>query len=253
VTTPRLLLLLFGAPVVLVVVLGAIVSGGDPRAILFFAQAGLAGVALIAVLSFPLILLQNHRRAGAVDALARRTGGEVVATVAGDRHVRIPQADGTTILVFWTETAEEAGSEDRVAWTCIGLERAGRGSPAIELRLLPTGERVVRWSNRWWDELGRGAPPDPLSTPARQHAEADVGGTGLGRADRPEGRPAEVRATGAADAREAAEVLASLSPGVESRIRWDGDVVAFAIRGTHTDPRLLAILAPAAAQLLARV
>lgn len=97
------------------------------------------------------------------------------------------------LVVFWVDTREGTGAPVR-SWTCVGRRRRG---PACELRLLPDGGRPVRWLARVWDGL-RAPPVDPL---------------------------------GSADAHAAAEALAALSPGVESRIRFEGHHVAWAAPG----------------------
>jgi hypothetical protein len=219
-TTNRLYFLLFGVPFLLMVLFAAIVSGGDLRFVGFAAEAAVVAIGAIALLALPISAWVNRWQTAPLEALAQAMGGEVVATVGGDRHLRIPNADGTVDFLFWMDTQEEAGAEERESWTCVGRERKPGVSPAVEVRMLPDGKRVTRWANRWWEDLGRGEPADPLTTPA---------------------------------AREAAELLASFSPGVESRLRFDGERIVFAVRLRERDPKVLGILATAAGQVLGRV
>lgn len=215
----RLYLLLFGLPLVLMPAMGAVFSGGDPKIVLFFAEAGAVSVAAIALISLPLVYLANGGRRSALEKVAAAVGGRVVGTVDGDCRLELDEAEGGVTVLFWTDTQETAGDEERKPWTCVGRVRPGRGAPAVEVRFEPGKLPVVRWANRWWDELGRGAPSDPL-TP---------------------------------DGRLAAETLASVFPEHETRVRFDGDVAAFAIPGHARDPQALATLLLAVRPLVGRL
>lgn len=220
-TTHRLYLLLFGLPLLATGAMGLLFSGGDWKVAAFFLQTGLVAVALIALLSLPLVRLANRWQARPLAAVARAVGGEVRRTVGGDRHLHVPEEDGGASLLFWVETAEVAGDEAPGApWTCVGRRRPGREGPAVEVRFRPGIAPELRWANRWWDALPRGAPPDPLAHP---------------------------------DAREAATALAAVFPDVETRIRADGDLIAFAVPGHVRDPAALLALFYAARPSLARI
>lgn len=208
---------MFGLPWVAMVVFGAVISKGDPAIIGHFAAAGAVAVVLIAVLSLPFVRGANAWKAAPLERVAKSIpGARVEVDVGGERHLRVEE-DGGVSTLFWTETQEVAGDEGPGrAWTCVGRLRSGRGAPAVEIRFQPGKEPELRWSNRWWDEMGRGAPPDPLS----------------------------------GEARAAAEQLASVFPNHETRFRFDGDLVAYAVPGHIRDPAALLALFYAAGPVL---
>ncbi|MES2643123.1 MAG: hypothetical protein V4850_26810 [Myxococcota bacterium] len=216
VITNRFYAILFGAPLLLVPTLGAAVSGGDLGFVGFFFTIGLATVALIMLLSLPFVRMLNAWQSAPLTLLARRVEGRVVATIGGDRYVRMEGGRGgnrgDAVVVFYVATAETAGGNEDTPgtpWTCVASLRPGRRAPAVEVQLLPDGSRAVRWSNRWWDLLGRRAPADPVVTERAHAAQA---------------------------------ALRALSPGAECRLRYGGDLAAFAAPGHISDPDALAVL-----------
>lgn len=218
-TTGRLYLVLFGAPLLVMGIMGLVISGGDLHFTGFFLEAGLVAVGLIALLSLPFVRGANRWQERPLKALKGQIGGEIVSTLGGDRHLRLPEPDGGATLLFWTTTAETAGDEGPgQPWTCVGRQWPGRAGPAVEVRFRPGQPPETRWSNRWWEELGRGAPPDPLADP----------GT-----------------------RQAALALAGIFDKWESRLRVDGEIVAFALPGHVSDPAGLLAFVFAARPVLA--
>ncbi|MFN7142294.1 MAG: hypothetical protein ACK4YP_00835 [Myxococcota bacterium] len=193
---------LFGGMLLACGVLGAAVSGGDLAFVRFFTGVAGGTIVVIALLSLPFVRAINGWRAALLEALAEVVGGRFVATVGGDAHVRVAEG-GVVTLVYFHESQEVAGGADdgipALPWTCVGALRARDGGPrGVEVRLLPGGGREVRWMNRWWDELGRPPPADPVTRPSARAAEG---------------------------------ALRALSPDAECRIRYERDHVAFSVPG----------------------
>jgi hypothetical protein len=212
VITNRFYAILFGAPLLLIPALGAAVSGGDLGFVGLFAGMGAATVALIMLVSLPFVRMLNAWQTAPLTQLARHAEGRVVATIGGDRYVRMEGGRGGAVVVFYVSTAETAGGNEDTPgtpWTCVASLRPGRRAPAVEVRLMPDGSRAVRWSNRWWDVFGRRAPADPVVTERAHAAEAG---------------------------------LRALSPGAECRLRYQGDLAAFAAPSHVKDPDALAAL-----------
>lgn len=210
--TNRFYVGLFLAPLLLTMLLGLVVSGGDPAFVGFLSGIGTATVAVIVLGSVPFVRLVNRWHAAPLAAVARLVDGRLVETIGGDRHVRVEGRAGAALVVFYTRTAETPGGDQDTPgtpWTCVGSLRPGRHAPSVEVRLLPDGTRHVRWTNRWWDVFPRRAAPDPVVTDAAHAAEA---------------------------------ALRALSPDAECRLRYGGDVVAFAAPGTLLEPPALQTL-----------
>lgn len=200
------------------VVLATVVSGGDLGFVRFFTEVAGGTIVVIAFLSLPFIRSLNAWRAPPLTALAEAVGGRFVETAGGDAHVRVEEGGVVSVVYYFDSQEVAGGGEDGIPplpWTCVGtLREARKGAPrGVEVRLLPGGERVVRWMNRWWDEVGRRPPPDPVTTPSARAAEV---------------------------------ALRALSPDRECRLRYERDVVAFAMPGHVKDTEALAALFRAA-------